>query len=337
MRKLASFSIFMFFRFSRFATLRQQRSRALSSLAKELTSSIKLGGGLSIHQFIRSCLTRPVHGYYMTNTVFGTKGDFVTSPEISQIFGELIGIWFVKHFQDANDNRDVQIVELGPGKGTLMYDVLQTLKQFPFVYDKIKAVSLVEASQLMQKEQEKKLSIFKDLKFEWFDRINEVEKCRSFYIAHEFFDALPIYQFKMTQDGFREILVDINDEIEGEFRPVLAKHKTKPLLLLENQTQYEKCKVDDIIQISPDTLDISSIIGSRITEYGGAGLVIDYGQEQIRTDRLRGIKNHKFVSIFQDVGSVDISSDVEFEAIGLAVSKSGFLEINFRGKVSRTS
>ena len=262
----------------------------------------------------------------MTNQVFGTKGDFTTSPEISQVFGELVAIWFIKLIQDSKIDGKIQLVELGPGRGTLMSDLLSTLKQFPFIYENISKVSLVEASPSMQKLQHQNLAKFHDIEFQWFDRLHEVDECKSFYIAHEFFDALPIYQFKMTKDGFREILVDISDksDLDGDqFRPVLAKHQTKPLLLLENQKQYNDCKIDDVIQISPDTIEISNIIGSRVQKYGGVGLIIDYGLEQIRTDRLRGIKDHRFVSIFNNVGEVDISSDVEFEAIKLATIKSG--------------
>ena len=301
-------------------------TRKLNSLARELYSSIKFGGALSMHQYLRSCLTHPTGGYYMNNTVFGTMGDFVTSPEISQMFGELIGIWFVKQYRDMKTSKKFQLVELGPGRGTLLSDVLRTIKQFPFIYDKIEKVALVEASPAMQQTQKDNLKGF-NIDFEWYDRIHDVIKCNSFYIAHEFFDALPIYQFKMTDSGFREIMVDIQDEDSqsDDFRPVLARHKTKPLLLLESQPQFDDCKVDDIIQISPDTVDISYIIGSRIKEFGGAGLVIDYGLDKIRSDRLRGIKDHKFVSIFKDPGQVDVSTDVEFDAIKLAVEKAGNL------------
>lgn len=166
----------------------------LTAMGKELQSTIKLHGKISMHQFMRNCLVHPIHGYY-NKDVFGQKGDFTTNPEISQVYGELIGIWFVKYYQD-NNMKDIQLVELGPGRGTLMSDILTTLRQFPFIYKNIKKVAMVDSSLYLQGEQKKKLADF-DLDFEWFDRLQDVPNATSFYIAHEFFDALPIYQFQV--------------------------------------------------------------------------------------------------------------------------------------------
>ena len=169
----------------------------MTDLGRVLASSIKLNGPLSMSQYMKMCLLHPVHGYYMSKDVFGAQGDFITSPEISQVFGELVAIWYVQQFQLANPS-SVQLVELGPGRGTLMYDMLNSLEQFPFIYSRINKVAMVEASPYLRTVQKKKLSRFVDrVHIEWFDRIEDVPKEFSYYTAHEFFDALSVYQFKV--------------------------------------------------------------------------------------------------------------------------------------------
>ncbi|KAJ2993164.1 NADH dehydrogenase [ubiquinone] complex I, assembly factor 7 [Globomyces sp. JEL0801] len=219
----------------------------------------------------------------MNTDVFGTKGDFITSPEISQMFGELIAIWFIQYWQQMKSPKNIQIVEFGPGRGTLMHDLLYTIKQFPFIYKQIQSIHLVETSKHLGLLQREKLKPFHD------------------------------------QDGWREIVVDTDDTQ----RNVLVPYKTKPLLLFEKQTQYEDAKIGDVIQICPDMWDLCCEISFRIAKNGGTGLFIDYGMENIRTDRIRGIKDHKWVSPFSTPGKVDLSSDVEFSAIKHASLLSG--------------
>ncbi|KAI8893442.1 S-adenosyl-L-methionine-dependent methyltransferase [Globomyces pollinis-pini] len=286
---------------------------------------------------MRQCLSHPLHGYYMNTDVFGTKGDFITSPEISQMFGELIAIWFIQYWQQMKSPKNIQIVEFGPGRGTLMHDLLYTIKQFPFIYKQIQSIHLVETSKHLGLLQREKLKPFhdQDIKFQWHERIDTIPNDTfTFYIGHEFFDALPIFQFQKTKDGWREIVVDIDDTQSSDlhFRNVLVPYKTKPLLLFEKQTQYEDAKIGDVIQICPDMWDLCCEISFRIAKNGGTGLFIDYGMEDIRTDRIRGIKDHKWVSPFSTPGKVDLSSDVEFSAIKHASLLSG---ANFVGPIKQ--
>ena len=168
----------------------------MTELGQQLAGSIKISGPLSVSTFMRSCLVHPKTGYYMNRDVFGTSGDFITSPEISQVFGELIAIWFIYSIKQQNITSNIRIVELGPGRGTLMADFLRTVSAFPDIFPLIKQSNLVEASPALQGIQKESLSKFGKA-ISWNDRLQDVPNDGfTFFLAHEFFDALPIYQFQ---------------------------------------------------------------------------------------------------------------------------------------------
>lgn len=305
-----------------------------SSLSKELAGSIKLSGALSLGNYMKSCLLHPRSGYYMKRDVFGASGDFITSPEISQVFGELVAIWFIYNFQLQHTpmKKKISLVELGPGRGTLMADILRTIGQFPSFQAQIASVTFVEASEYLKTVQYDNMKgLIAPEKLQWHSRLQDVPSNPdeyTFFLAHEFFDALPIFQFKKLKGGWREILVDLHDvdNEDVQFRQVLAKDPTKSLLLLQSEQQkkiYADAKEGDIIQICPEGWDISCEIGKRISNHGGSGLIIDYGSLHIRDSRLRGIQNHKWVSPFSSPGFVDLSSDVEFSPLKIAAETAG--------------
>ncbi|KAF2025995.1 DUF185-domain-containing protein [Setomelanomma holmii] len=192
-----------------------------TSLAKMLGEATTTTGPISVAAYMRQCLTAPEGGYYTRQTTlgqdqFGTKGDFVTSPEISQVFGELIGIWLYAEWLAQGKKDKVQIIEVGPGRGTLMDDVLRTLSNFKSFARSVEAVYLVEASPHLQKQQAKLLAATEDLQkneigwtaplkymsgvnIQWCEDIRFVPKEETstpFILAHEFFDALPIHVFQ---------------------------------------------------------------------------------------------------------------------------------------------
>ncbi|KAF1842582.1 uncharacterized protein K460DRAFT_380404 [Cucurbitaria berberidis CBS 394.84] len=190
-------------------------------LAKTLAEAITTTGPISVAAYMRQCLTHPEGGYYTRQTStgqdqFGTKGDFVTSPEISQVFGELVGIWLYAEWLAQGKKEKVQIIEVGPGRGTLMDDVLRTISSFKAFANSIEGIYLIEASPHLQKQQAKLLSGTEDLhtseigltapckyipgcKIEWCEDIRllpKEETSTPFILAHEFFDALPIHIFQ---------------------------------------------------------------------------------------------------------------------------------------------
>ncbi|KAL0078765.1 S-adenosyl-L-methionine-dependent methyltransferase [Phycomyces blakesleeanus] len=256
---------------------------------------------------MRQVLVNPLSGYYMHNDVFGTKGDFITSPEISQMFGELSGIWYLTEWMRLGRPAKTQIIEFGPGRGTLMKDMLRALERFPYFYKTLTGIHLVEASPGLRKMQRAALvegskdedvvrekadaantaleSITRPdgITVSWHDGIEFVPEQWSMIMAHEFFDALPVHSFEKTSDGWREMLVDLDD--------------------------------------TDETWDVMTKMAKLIDRNGGVGLAIDYGQDYPQGDTLRAIRQHKFVHPMSNPGSADLSVDVDFGFLKEAIQK----------------
>jgi len=194
-------------------------SRAFSRIAtfeQELKAKINFSGPMNISQFMQEVLTNPVKGYYTTKEkVLGAQGDFITSPEVSQMFGECIGIWIVHEWKKMGKVQPLQIVELGPGHGTLMKDILKTIDKLTPEEMKHLQIHLVETSPNLTKIQQTKLGRFQqEIKWKietikWHSRVSEVPKGFTFFIANEFFDALPIHKFirDAKTRNWQEVLV----------------------------------------------------------------------------------------------------------------------------------
>lgn len=217
-----------------------------SRSSKHLYAKIKSCGPISVADYMREALTHPTQGYYMKRDVFGSKGDFITSPEISQLFGEMIGIWVFSEWKKITNN-NFQLVELGPGRGTLSKSILKIFNQLK-VADKM-TIHLVEISPALSEIQANNLCIIskKNLQFGidsnnighyregvtdngvkvfWYQSIEHIPKKFSIFIAHEFFDALPIHKFQKNKNTWSEIFVDIDKNIENKFRFVISKVPT---------------------------------------------------------------------------------------------------------------
>ncbi|KAI9508435.1 DUF185-domain-containing protein [Russula earlei] len=188
---------------------------SVTPVEKILLDTIKANGPVSFATYMQLCLSHPTEGYYMNpaNSVIGALGDFITSPEISQVFGELLGIWLSLQYRSTGAKHDVQLVELGPGRGTLMDDILRTLSQFPHTWGSVKHAHLVESSPALRAVQEKKLQAWDGehgLKLHWHDSIDDVPEADGVYtmlVAHEFFDALPFHLIEKTHQGWKEVLI----------------------------------------------------------------------------------------------------------------------------------
>ncbi|KAI5799451.1 S-adenosyl-L-methionine-dependent methyltransferase [Pyronema domesticum] len=312
-------------------------------LAKFLTEAIKTTGPIPLAQFMRQCLTSDIGYYTSESDPFGRKGDFITSPEISQLFGEMLGIWIVSEWMAQGRKDKIQLIELGPGRGTLMDDVLRTLSQFRPLASAITSVHLVEASETLRVTQAQLLcnsttftenadgslsciSKYNGIPITWHPLLSKVPKCSSpFFLAHEFFDALPIHAFEATKNGWRELLVSPDDSATAENNKpefILSRaDKSTPhsMMLPELSERYKRLsKVEgSIIEISPESLTITEEIAKRIggPKAGGA-LFVDYGPlDTIPINSLRGIRHHEMVSPFANAGEVDVSADVDFFAL----------------------
>jgi NADH dehydrogenase [ubiquinone] 1 alpha subcomplex assembly factor 7 len=270
---------------------------------------------------MQEVLTNPLSGYYMNKDVFGEKGDFVTSPEISQMFGECLSIWIMMEWRKMGQPRPLQLVELGPGRGTLMQDILRTVMNLNPESMSALSVHLVEVSPAMRRLQEARLcGSFHDhdegrakdalTKFGapvfWHDSLESVPRGFSFHLAHEFFDALPVHQFTRTDDGWREVLVDVDEATEG-LRFVRSRHTTptaKALILPDDRRR--------IIEMSPKSGAVTRLLSDRIKEEGGSALIIDYGHSGEDSDSLRAFKGHQQQHPLKDPGTADVTADVDF-------------------------
>lgn len=326
---------------NQFSRLSSNQNQPNVSLASYLKMKIKMKGPITVSEYIKECLGNPLHGYYMKKDVFGEKGDFVTSPEISQMFGELIGIWFLnewfllKKLYGDNLPKSVQLVELGPGRGTLMSDFLKIWNKNREAFSELN-IFMVETSPFMRKAQLKNLcnldidpklnqsyrSKYSDtINVTWLEDICELPRKESvhFFLANEFFDALPIQKFQKTPEGYKEILVDFNGKNDRlEFR--LSKRDTiGSNIILKMHPTYH---MHDHVEVSVESARNIEIISKRLQEYNGSMLAIDYGHNGECKDTLRAFKAHKLVDIFEEPGECDLTSDVDFSLLRQIASKS---------------
>ncbi|XP_076236488.1 protein arginine methyltransferase NDUFAF7, mitochondrial isoform X2 [Calliopsis andreniformis] len=320
---------------------RSKNTNKSQSLYRHLYSKILSCGPISVADYMQEVLTHPTAGYYMNKDVFGKQGDFVTSPEITQLFGEMIAVWML-HEKLKLSKGPFQIIELGPGRGTLVKDVLRVFKQLRVLNDV--SVHLVEISPALSSIQAKTLcetikehdvkrgrnvssdrdavayyreGITEDgASIYWYYSIQDVPKNFSIFLAHEFFDALPIHKFQKTDKGWNEILVDIIEgSNEEKFRYVLSSTPTPASLYISNDEKR------DHVEISPQSLRIVDYMARYLWEYGGFALICDYGHNGDKTDTFRAFSRHKIHDPLLHPGSADLTADVDFAALKKVAEK----------------
>jgi NADH dehydrogenase [ubiquinone] 1 alpha subcomplex assembly factor 7 len=254
--------------------------------------------------------------YYATRDPFGAAGDFITAPEISQIFGELIGIWCAAMWSVMGRPDPVLLVELGPGRGTLMADALRALKIAP-AFRSAARVHLVEASPLLRTAQERAL---KDsgVEITWHHNIGQLPKGPALIIANEFFDALPVHHYVRGEKSWHERVVGLKD---GALHFGLAPHKVPDRVV---PTSFEHAVPDSVSETSPESLRIANALGERIKMQGGAALVIDYGYDKPGTgETLQALRGHSFTDALSNLGEADLTAHVDFAALADAARFGG--------------
>ncbi|KAE8601931.1 hypothetical protein XENTR_v10013837 [Xenopus tropicalis] len=308
-------------------TEKHQDSTSANALLNHLIFKIKSTGPITVSEYMREVLTNPVKGYYMHHDMLGEHGDFVTSPELSQIFGELLGVWCISEWMSAGKPKSLQLVELGPGRGTLTDDLLRVFSNFGRLLNSCDiSVHLVEVSPKLSDIQAQRLT-GKAIEVEldknspvykkgitktgfpvcWYQDIQDVPTGFSFYIAHEFFDALPIHKLQKTKDGWREILIDIDPGIPDKLRFVLG-----PNVSLVANTFVQDDEPRDHVEVCPSAAVIIQKLANQINSYGGAALIADYGHMGERTDTFRGFRAHKLHDVLSNPGTADLTADVDF-------------------------
>ena len=277
------------------------------SLKERLLAHVSREGPMNVATFMSECLMHPTYGYYMTRDPFGTGGDFVTAPEVSQMFGELLGLCLAQTWLDQGAPSRFTLAELGPGRGTLMADLLRATRGVPGFHDAAQ-VHLLEASPFLRKRQAEALSGAQPV---WLDKLDGLPQEPLYLVANEFFDALPIRQFVREGDTWRERQVGADqDQLTFGFGPA----QPQPAL----DARFAHVQDGDLIEEAPSAAPIIEIIGRRINAYGGAALLIDYGDWQSLGDTLQALQAHRAVSPLDAPGEVDLTAHVDFEALTLA-------------------
>lgn len=253
------------------------------------------------------CLLHPEHGYYTTRTPFGTAGDFTTAPEISQMFGELLGLCLAQAWMDQGCPAPFTLAEIGPGRGTLMADVLRATARVPGLHAAARVV-LIEASPQLRAQQRATLASHP---VQWMDRVADLPEQPLFLLANEFFDALPIRQFTRDAAGWRETMVT---EREGRLAPALSA--AAPIAALDHR--LADTQPGEIVEICPAAAPIMAEISGRIARHGGAAVIIDYGGWQSRGDTFQALRDHAFTDPMQDPGLADLTAHVDFQALARA-------------------
>ena len=267
---------------------------------------IKLQGPISISEYMAESNLAPKKGYYDTGTKIGKKGDFITSPEVSQVFGELLGL-FMTDYWNLNDRPNKSIlVDLGGGNGTMMNDCLRAIDKVNTKYSQsLKPIFIETSNQLAIKQYNlvPNSTIYKD-----FDKIPNTYMG---LIANEFFDALPIKQYIKVNNNWHERLIDIDPKNDQKLRFTYSKNPTKKIGLLKNISSKYK-----ILEFCPSAINIIKEITNKIINYGGIALIIDYAiQKDDYYGSLQAIKNHKYINPLSKPGLIDLSARVDFNMI----------------------
>lgn len=299
----------------------------MSGLDRHLRALIAAKGPLTVAEYMGIALAHPTLGYYRRQDPLGASGDFTTAPEISQMFGELIGLWAAVAWQQMGMPERVALVELGPGRGTLMADALRAAGRVP-PFKAACRVHLVETSPALRAAQAKALAGHGPAgDVQWHDSLDQVPEGPAIVIANEFFDALPIRQFVRAEDGWRERMIDIAPKTDtesgrgGGFRFVLGGLSAASTLIPD---AVRDAPVASMAEVCPSGLSIAATLGDRLVAGGGAALIIDYGHgHSAPGDTLQAMARHAYADPLAAPGDADLTAHVDFQALARAATERG--------------
>ena len=278
----------------------------MNALAAQLIGRIQSAGPMSLADYMAECLLHPLHGYYTTATPIGAGGDFTTAPEISQMFGELLGLMLAQSWMDQGAPSPFTLAEPGPGRGTLMADIWRATARVPGFHAAAR-VHLIEASPRLRAQQAARLA---DARPQWCESFAALPDAPLWLIANEFFDALPIRQFQRAGQGWRERLVGLKG---GAL--TLGLGDEMPLAALP--ARFAQVAEGEIVELRPAARPVMAEIEARIRSHGGAAVIVDYGDWRSRGDTFQAVAQHAFADPFADPGRADLTAHVDFEALAL--------------------
>lgn len=285
----------------------------MTPLAAHLARRIAATGPITLAEFMAEALLHPEHGYYTSREPFGASGDFITAPDISQMFGELVGLCLAQAWLDRGQPAPFTLAELGPGRGTLMADLLRATRGVPGFHAAAQVV-LVEASPRLRVAQRAALAPHAA---SWVDRVEDMPDGPLFLVANEFFDALPIRQFQRDGAGWRERMVGLQGEtLAFGWGPAL------PLPPLAHR--LADTAPGGIVETCAPAAAIAATLGARIARHGGVALLIDYGGWRSRGDTFQAMRAHGFTDPLAAPGQADLTAHVDFEALAQAAAPAAY-------------
>ncbi|MFC0242034.1 class I SAM-dependent methyltransferase [Rhodopseudomonas telluris] len=287
-----------------------------SALSEEIKRLIKSAGPMPVWRYMELCLNHPDYGYYVSRDPLGREGDFTTSPEISQMFGELLGLWSASVWTAAGEPSTLRLVEIGPGRGTMMADALRALRVLPPLYQAL-SVHLVEINPVLREKQKATLAGIRNV--HWHTDFAEVPDGPAVILANEYFDVLPIHQAVKRETGWHERVVEISGSGALVFGVAPDPIPRFDVLL---PPLVRMAPVGAVFEWRPDAEMMR--IAARVRDQGGAALIIDYGHVRSDVgDTFQAIARHSFADPLQSPGRADLTAHVDFQALARAAEDVG--------------
>ena len=287
-----------------------------SPLEAELRRLIKKTGPMPVWRYMELCLSHPQHGYYVTRDPLGREGDFITSPEVSQMFGELIGLWAAAAWNAMGTPMQVNLIELGPGNGTMMSDALRAIRVLPPFFEAA-AIHFVEINPVLREKQKKALGNRKGAT--WHNSLDELPGGPSIILANEYFDVLPIHQMVRKPTGWHERTVEL--DASGKLVYGAAPDPTPQFDVLLPPL-VRAAPEGAVFEWRPDTEIMK--LARRLRSQGGVALIIDYGHVRSDAgDTFQAIARHSFTDPLKAPGTADVTAHVDFQALARAAEDMG--------------
>ncbi len=287
-----------------------------SPLLAEIKKLIKSSGPIPVWRYMELCLMHPSYGYYLSRDPLGREGDFITAPEVSQMFGELLGLWTASVWKAIGSPPLLRLIEIGPGRGTMMSDALRALRVLPPLYQAL-SIHLVEVNPVLRDKQKAALSGSRNIT--WHDTIDDVPDGPSVIFANEYFDVLPIHQAVKGENGWHERTVELDNNDKLAFGAASDPIPRFEVLL---PAWVRAAPVGAVFEWRPDAEIMK--IASRVRDQEGAALIIDYGHLRSDAgDTFQAIAGHSFTDPLKDPGQADVTAHVDFQALVRAAEDLG--------------